>query len=107
MGFEEEPVIAHSHRCSHEVGNKPGAPSSWILAWNAIISNDMGRIEDDRAADLLHDGNGAVVRDQFVISKTGSTFGQDDLMIPRAVDLFDRSRHAFRGDELSLLDIDR
>ena len=72
MGFEEETVATYSHRCSHEVGNKLRTPSPWIFAWNAVISNDMGRIEDDRAADLLHDRNGTEVRDQLIIPETGS-----------------------------------
>ena len=57
MGLEEEAIAARGHSGSTEVGDILRTSSSWILARDAIISDDMGRIKDHRAASLLHDRN--------------------------------------------------
>src|SRR5512147_761740 len=89
------------------MGNKLRTSSPRVLTWDAVIPDNMGRVEDDRTPDLLHDRDGTVVRDQSIIPETGSPLCQDDLTIPGAMDLFDRPCHAFRSDKLPLFDIDR
>jgi hypothetical protein len=57
MGLEEEAIAARGHSGSTEVGNILRTSSSRILTRDTIISDDMGRIKDHRAANLLHDRN--------------------------------------------------
>ena len=106
MGLEEEAIAARGHSGSTEMGDILGTSSSWILTRDTIISDDMGRIKDHRTANFLHDRNRTVVRNQFIIAKTGSSLRQKDLMIPGAMNFLDGSCHILRGDELPLLNID-
>ena len=71
MGFKEEAVAADCDRGSYEMRNKLRTSSPRILAGDAVISDNMSRIEDNRTTHRLHDGNGTVVRDQFIIPETG------------------------------------
>jgi hypothetical protein len=61
MGLEEETVTADRYGCPREMRNILGAPSFWIFTRDAIISYDMGCIEDHRTTDLLEDGDRAKI----------------------------------------------
>ncbi len=71
MGFKEETIAADCDRGSYEMRNKLRTSTPRILAGDAVISDNMSRIEDNRTTHRLHDGNGTVVRDQFIIPETG------------------------------------
>ena len=107
MGLQKEAIATHSHRCPGEMGNILGTSSPRIFARDTVVSDDVCGVEDHRATGLLQDGNGAEVRDEFVISETSSSLGQKNLMIPGAVNFLDRPCHVLWSNELPLLNIDR
>ena len=55
VGFEKEAIAASGHGRPTEMGNILGASPSRILTRDTIVSDDMGRVKDHRAANLLHD----------------------------------------------------
>ena len=57
MSLEEEAIAARGHSGSTEMGDILRTSSSRVLTRDTIISDDMGRIKDHRAANLLHDRN--------------------------------------------------
>ena len=97
MGLEEKAIAARGHSGPGEMGHKLRASPSWVLARDTVIPDDMGRVEDHGAADLLHDRDRTDVRNEFIIAETGSSLREKDLIIPCAANLLDRSSHIFRG----------
>lgn len=66
----------------------------------------MGGVEADGESETLHDGDGAHVADEIVVTKGGPPVGEEDVFLSAGGEFVDDVFHVPRGEKLPFFDID-
>src|SRR5690606_35020327 len=106
MRLDEQSVHARRNARARDDRQVLPRAAARILARDAVLADRVRDIENDRIAGLSEQIEAARIHDEMVIAERIASLGQNDLVVPRGLDLAHRLVHVVRRDELSVLDVD-
>ena len=104
MGLDEDAVHARGDRGAAQDRDELALPAR-LLATRPL--NRMGGVEEDGAAEALHDLDPPKIHDQVSVSEHRSPFRHDHALRSGRARLVDRARHRCRIQELPFLEMYR
>ena len=106
MDFHEEAVDTGCRCRSCEVRDEFTLAAGGIAHTSRELDT-VGRIKNDRIAELSHDGEGTHIDHEIVVAEGRPSFRQSEVRISCFFHLADDIFHIFRRHELALLHVDR
>src|SRR5262249_19546805 len=104
MHLHKQAVDPNGGRGASQRRNKFALPTG-TCSFSTGKLNTMSRVKNNTAIQFLHNFEGTKIDNQIVISKGSTSFGEQNLVIARALNLRDHILHIPRRHELPFLEV--